>query len=159
MIDTRDTKLDCGHKPSPHGEHTTGTAHTTDGKVICWECAAMGDLGRMLKDGNSKLARIGTADFLRSVVTGMQTDTWEDRVQSLEAEGLTRSDAQAVVDAEDAKTAESADVVKGAAFRAIPGLMRRRIAQDVTAAALRELAGEYPAIAHACQSAIFTRRR
>lgn len=45
--------LDCGHKPSPHGEHTTGTAHTQDKKEICWECAAMADLGRMLLDGNS----------------------------------------------------------------------------------------------------------
>lgn len=31
--------------------------------------------------------------------------TWEERVQALEVEGLTRSDAQAVVDAEDAKAA------------------------------------------------------
>lgn len=46
--------LDCGHEPSAHSEHTTGTAHTHDNKVICWDCAAMGDLGRMLKDGNSR---------------------------------------------------------------------------------------------------------
>jgi hypothetical protein len=32
-------KLDCGHEPSPHGEHTTGTAHTQDGREICWDCA------------------------------------------------------------------------------------------------------------------------
>jgi len=31
--------LSCGHKPSPHGEHTTGTAHTPDGREICWACA------------------------------------------------------------------------------------------------------------------------
>jgi hypothetical protein len=31
--------LDCGHQPSPHSEHTTGTAHTTDGREICWTCA------------------------------------------------------------------------------------------------------------------------
>ena len=30
--------LQCGHKPSPHGEHTTGTAHP-DGREICWDCA------------------------------------------------------------------------------------------------------------------------
>ncbi len=44
MDDTRildETKglLDCGHKPSPHGEHTTGTARTNDGREICWDCA------------------------------------------------------------------------------------------------------------------------
>lgn len=31
--------LDCGHPPSPHSEHTTGTAHTPDGREICWGCA------------------------------------------------------------------------------------------------------------------------
>jgi hypothetical protein len=39
--------LSCGHRPSPHGPHTTGTAHFTmlvmGGKVedreICWDCA------------------------------------------------------------------------------------------------------------------------
>lgn len=35
--DTR--TLDCGHPPSPHGPHTTGTAHTHDGREICWTCA------------------------------------------------------------------------------------------------------------------------
>jgi hypothetical protein len=33
--------------------------------------------------------------------TDTDTDTWEQRVRALEEEGLTRSDAQAVVDAED----------------------------------------------------------
>jgi len=31
--------LDCGHTPSPHSEHTTGTAHTPEGHEICWECS------------------------------------------------------------------------------------------------------------------------
>lgn len=31
--------LDCGHTPSPHDNLTTGTAHTPDGKEICWSCA------------------------------------------------------------------------------------------------------------------------
>jgi subtilase family serine protease len=31
--------LDCGHEPSPHSEHTTGTAHTADGREVCWTCA------------------------------------------------------------------------------------------------------------------------
>jgi len=34
---------------------------------------------------------------------GFQRINWEQRVQKLEEEGLTRSDAQAVVDAEDRK--------------------------------------------------------
>ena len=31
--------LDCGHTPSPHGEHTTGTARTRDNREVCWDCA------------------------------------------------------------------------------------------------------------------------
>ena len=31
--------LSCGHLPSPHGPHTTGTAHLADGREVCWECA------------------------------------------------------------------------------------------------------------------------
>jgi hypothetical protein len=31
--------LVCGHQPSPHSEFTTGTAHTRDGREICWTCA------------------------------------------------------------------------------------------------------------------------
>jgi len=31
--------LSCGHEPSPHGPHTTGTAHTPNGREICWGCA------------------------------------------------------------------------------------------------------------------------
>lgn len=39
-MNTQDNRtLSCGHKPSPHSEHTTGTAHTRDGREICWTCA------------------------------------------------------------------------------------------------------------------------
>jgi hypothetical protein len=38
--------------------------------------------------------------------TDTDTDTWEQRVRALEEEGLTRSDAQAVVDAEDQRRAK-----------------------------------------------------
>lgn len=31
--------LDCGHEPSPHSEHTTGTARTQDGREVCWKCS------------------------------------------------------------------------------------------------------------------------
>ena len=31
--------LHCGHTPSPHSSFSTGTAHTRDGREICWECA------------------------------------------------------------------------------------------------------------------------
>lgn len=43
--------LDCGHFPSPHSEHTTGTARTSDGKEICWECAAKTELDDMINTG------------------------------------------------------------------------------------------------------------
>ncbi len=31
--------LSCGHEPSPHDTHTTGTAFTPKGREICWACA------------------------------------------------------------------------------------------------------------------------
>lgn len=31
--------LSCGHEPSPHSAHTTGTAKLPDGREVCWECA------------------------------------------------------------------------------------------------------------------------
>ncbi len=31
--------LSCGHHPSPHAHFTTGTAHTSDGREICYSCA------------------------------------------------------------------------------------------------------------------------
>ena len=31
--------VSCGHAPSPHSDFTTGTAHTRDGREICWTCA------------------------------------------------------------------------------------------------------------------------
>lgn len=48
-------KLDCGHEPSPHGEHTTG--YGTDpvtGKTRCWECCAVVDRASMVEHGDSK---------------------------------------------------------------------------------------------------------
>lgn len=39
--------LDCGHEPSVHGEHTTGTARTRDGREICWECSHAGEVAAM----------------------------------------------------------------------------------------------------------------
>ncbi len=35
--------LDCGHEPSPHSTHTTGTGHTPEGKEICWSCCNEGE--------------------------------------------------------------------------------------------------------------------
>ncbi len=36
--------LDCGHEPSPHGEHTTGTGHTANNRHICWDCCLREEL-------------------------------------------------------------------------------------------------------------------
>ena len=47
-------KTYCGHEPSSHGDHTTGTARLHDGREICWDCAALIDIGHMLKHGDSK---------------------------------------------------------------------------------------------------------
>jgi len=44
---------------------------------------------------------------LRVPAESVEVRTWEERVRALESEGLTRSDAQAVVDAEDSKEVQS----------------------------------------------------
>lgn len=38
-MSTNERILSCGHHPSPHDQHTTGTAHCPDGREICWACA------------------------------------------------------------------------------------------------------------------------
>jgi hypothetical protein len=52
---------------------------------------------------SSKLSSSVTPAAATSVPPNTDTDSesWEERVRALEEEGLTRSDAQAVVDAED----------------------------------------------------------
>lgn len=45
--------LDCGHRPSTHGEHTTGTAHYGD-KEICCDCAGEVDRKAMIESGRSR---------------------------------------------------------------------------------------------------------
>jgi len=47
--------LDCGHPASDHGPHTTGTAHTPDGREICWECANKEER-ESLRTGNTYMA-------------------------------------------------------------------------------------------------------
>lgn len=32
------TVLSCGHEPSTHGPHTTGTCHLPDGREVCNDC-------------------------------------------------------------------------------------------------------------------------
>lgn len=39
--------LDCGHKPSPHSDFTTGTGHTPDGREMCWDCCNKEERERM----------------------------------------------------------------------------------------------------------------
>ena len=46
-----ETKLDCGHAPSPHGEHTTGYGVDLQGRKICWACCADRDRQEMLDKG------------------------------------------------------------------------------------------------------------
>ena len=52
---TDDTILDCGHTPSEHGPHTTGTAHTPDGREICWQCAGNEERAAMIESGNGTM--------------------------------------------------------------------------------------------------------
>lgn len=62
--------LDCGHKPSAHSEHTTGTAHTSDepSREICWTCADKGERERM-KTERKMVAYITERDGARAVTT------------------------------------------------------------------------------------------
>ena len=41
--------LDCGHAPSEHGPHTTGTGRTPDGRHLCWDCCNAAELADFLK--------------------------------------------------------------------------------------------------------------
>lgn len=75
--------LSCGHEPSPHNEHATGTAHMPDGSEVCWDCADASQraqmttgapfVGYLASDGQSittwsggKLARV-TGNLPRKV--------------------------------------------------------------------------------------------
>jgi hypothetical protein len=39
MTITDETVLDCGHKPSPHSQYTTGYGTDREGKTSCYDCA------------------------------------------------------------------------------------------------------------------------
>ena len=43
--------LDCGHFPSPHGKHATGTARFNN-EEMCWDCAYKIEKGDAIKHGN-----------------------------------------------------------------------------------------------------------
>lgn len=45
----------CGHPPSPHGEHTTGYGIDADGKTQCWSCCAEQDKACMREHGKITL--------------------------------------------------------------------------------------------------------
>jgi hypothetical protein len=47
--------LECGHAPSPHGEHTTGYGVDIHGARFCYECAAKRDRADMLATGRATL--------------------------------------------------------------------------------------------------------
>lgn len=49
MVSTDERILSCGHSPSPHGEHTTGTGRWDNGPEMCWECCYKRELEEMQK--------------------------------------------------------------------------------------------------------------
>lgn len=51
---TDESILDCGHKPSPHSDCTTGYG-MIKGKTHCFECCAEIDRKQMLEDGKATL--------------------------------------------------------------------------------------------------------
>lgn len=59
--------LTCGHEPSPHGEHTTGTATLPDGREVCWACA---------DDWAREDIRTGGTYFAYLSSDGRQLTTW-----------------------------------------------------------------------------------
>lgn len=44
-------RLDCGHVPSPHDEHTTGYGKDSLGKTLCYACAGERDKETMRTTG------------------------------------------------------------------------------------------------------------
>lgn len=57
--------LDCGHHPSPHSKFATGTAHTPDGREICWKCS-----------NARERESLKTADRYFAYYTGEKITTW-----------------------------------------------------------------------------------
>lgn len=51
---TQDTILDCGHKPSPHSDFTTGYG-LLNGKTACYACCAETDKRHMRESGRIAL--------------------------------------------------------------------------------------------------------
>ena len=51
----RQMKLDCGHEPSEHSQHTTGYGTDSTGKTFCYECAAKMEREYMIKHGETTL--------------------------------------------------------------------------------------------------------
>lgn len=66
--------LDCGHVPSPHSEHTTGTAHTPDGKEICWDCANREEEAAM-NDPRNKRFTVYVGEGIVTTWTGYKLGT------------------------------------------------------------------------------------
>lgn len=48
-------KLDCGHPESDHSPITRGYAKTADDRLVCWDCAAMGEREFMQSNGRTTL--------------------------------------------------------------------------------------------------------
>ena len=57
--------LDCGHDPSPHSEHTTGTAQLPDNRVVCYSCADTWQREQMR-----------TSDLTSAYLTDASVTTW-----------------------------------------------------------------------------------
>jgi hypothetical protein len=68
------TTLACGHQPSPHSEHTTGTAHTPKGEV-CWTCA-----DAMQREDLRTSDRFSAYLSLSADKTTLQLTTWSGGV-------------------------------------------------------------------------------
>lgn len=66
---TRNT-LDCGHPPSSHGPLTTGTARTSDGQEICWDCSHHEEREAL------RTARSYTAYLMRDAAGKVTLTTW-----------------------------------------------------------------------------------
>lgn len=83
MDDTR--ILDCGHHPSPHGPHTTGTAWTNDNKEICWACSVETIKAYMREHGQATLY------FVRNFKTGKYKVTDWTGLLSMDVRGHSTS--------------------------------------------------------------------
>ncbi len=91
-----DATLACGHKPSPHGDHTTGTGYGADGVEVCWDCCNVRELTAFLAADKYCAYLSGDGKSITTWPGGLLARvTWSHKVRHGFCGQLTRFDAVA----------------------------------------------------------------